>query len=79
MPAGQQGRIIQVELTNQDGTPNGVQQVLVYEPATSEAGQETKWVNSLNLFVAKFADLFFRIYALYDFRDFLGRMALYPI
>lgn len=41
VPAGQQGRIIQVELTNQDGTSNGVQQVLVYEPATSE-GQEPK-------------------------------------
>lgn len=44
VPQGQQGRIIQVELTNQDGTSNGVQQVLVYEPATSE-GQETKFVD----------------------------------
>ncbi|CAG5105276.1 Oidioi.mRNA.OKI2018_I69.chr1.g1983.t3.cds [Oikopleura dioica] len=40
LSTGQQGRIIQVELTNPDGSSNGVQQVLVYEP-TGEQG-ETK-------------------------------------
>ncbi|CBY11265.1 unnamed protein product [Oikopleura dioica] len=40
LSSGQQGRIIQVELTNPDGTSNGVQQVLIYEP-TGEQG-ETK-------------------------------------
>ena len=36
----QGGRIIQVELTNQDGTSGGVQQVLVYEPSNQDG--ETK-------------------------------------
>ncbi|CAG5105275.1 Oidioi.mRNA.OKI2018_I69.chr1.g1983.t2.cds [Oikopleura dioica] len=43
LSTGQQGRIIQVELTNPDGSSNGVQQVLVYEP-TGEQG-ETKYVD----------------------------------
>ncbi|CBY31100.1 unnamed protein product [Oikopleura dioica] len=43
LSTGQQGRIIQVELTNPDGTSNGVQQVLVYEP-TGEQG-ETNEIN----------------------------------